>query len=381
MSDINLNFPPWLLVGLALMIALPVTTVVMAGLGTAAYRIRRRDRSRRLAGIKWTALIVAPFWLGGLVFGSVWLISEIHRQLEGAAHYFTLDKAAEVDGIALPAGTLVELDETKALASAELPDGATLALRGATWRGKIVFVEPAHAPNGAHGQIAEGTLAAPANFDGVPCQAGGPAIFFWGGRLMECTLSQDEDAFASVAGPDGVAKVRKFRCSAGDKVDMAGLRPGEIEGCRLAEPADFGEITCAASERILVVNGDLAACTFAKPARFGSLDAPAGTLVTYYDGHPSNFTLPQGAPVDGFGLSLPAGTEGSFCYHSKALERLMLDRSAYVTIEGVKLTGAIDFDCGTFRSGALFEDTVVGDYRRQRGELVSRDDILSHKGG
>jgi hypothetical protein len=50
-------------------------------------------------------------------------------------------------------------------------------------------------------------------------------------------------------------------------------------------------------------------------------------------------------------------------------------------IEGVKLTGWIDFDCGSFRSGQLFEDTVLAGRLRQRGERVSREDLSSRNGG
>ena len=120
----------------------------------------------------------------------------------------------------------------------------------------------------------------------------------------------------------------------------------------------------------------------ASSARFGPLKLPAGSSVTYYDGRPSNFRLPaQGGPVDGFGLSLPAGTEGSFCYHSDAPERLMVSRTAYVTIDGVKLTGFIDFRCGVFHSGLLFEHTLIEGKWRERGELVLRDEIVPKQGG
>jgi hypothetical protein len=86
-------------------------------------------------------------------------------------------------------------------------------------------------------------------------------------------------------------------------------------------------------------------------------------------------------PVDALGLGLPAGTEGGFCYRKAALEHLSVDRTAYVVVAGVKLTGWIDFDCGSFRSGQLFEDTMVAGRRRQRGELVSHEDLSARNGG
>lgn len=385
MSDIGIIFPFWFTAGLALIVALPVTTAIMVGLGVAAYRIRRRDRTRRLTGLKWSAIIIGPFWLGELALGGWMLVSLIHANIENAQRYFTLDKAAEIDGIVLPAGTRVELDENRALKVAELPDGATVTLRGASWQGKVEFAEPAHAPNAARGQITDGTLAASTAIDGIPCRAGGRVTFFWGGQLMGCTLSQNTEIAATMAKADGTAQARKLRCLAGDTVELDGVRAGELGGCRLAEAAEFGDIACAAGERILVSSGYVAACTFAKPARFGPLSLPAGSSVTYYDGRPSNFRLPaRGSPVDGFGLSLPPGTEGAFCYRKDALDRLTVSRTAYVTIENVKLTGFIEFDCAAdsaFRTGMLFEDTMVAGKWRQRGETISRNDLFPKQGG
>jgi hypothetical protein len=385
LSDIGTIFPFWFTAGLALILALPVTTAIMVGLGVAAYRIRRRDRSRRLTGLKWSAIAVAPFWLGGLALGGWILLSLVLDKIEGAQRDFTLDKAAEVDGVALPAGTRVELDESRVLKVAELPDGAAVTLRGASWRGRIEFAEPAHAPNAAHGQITDGTLAASAAIDGIPCRVGGRATFFWGGQLMGCTLSQDTEIAATIGTADGATQTQRLRCLAGDTVELDGLRAGELGGCRLAAAAEFGDFACAAGERILVSTGFVAACTFAKPARFGPLSLPAGSSVTYYDGRPSDFRLPApGAAVDGFGLSLPPGAEGAFCYRSEALQRLTVARTAYVVVAGVKLTGFIEFDCsadGAYTSGMLFEDTMVGGKWRQRGEPVSRDDLFPQKGG
>jgi hypothetical protein len=382
LSDIGINFPIGFVFWLALILVLPVTTAILAGLGIAAYRIRRRDRTRRLTGLKWSAIAVTPFWIGGIAFGGWILFSTVLAKTESAQRYFTLDKAAEIDGVALPTGTRVELDESHVLKIAELPDGATVTLRGASWQGKIEFAEPAHAPNAAHGQISDGTLAGATAIDGIPCQAGGRVMFFWGGRLMGCTLSQDTDIAATIGTADGATRTKELRCLAGDTVELDGLRAGELGGCRLAAAAEFGDFACAARERILVSNNYVAICTLAKAARFGPLNLPAGSSVTYHEGRPSMFRLPApGAAVDGFGLSLPAGTEGAFCYRSEVVDRLTVSRTAYVVIEGVKLMGSIDFDCGAFKSGTLFEDTLIGGKWRQRGDLLSREDLLPAKGG
>jgi hypothetical protein len=42
----------------------------------------------------------------------------------------------------------------------------------------------------------------------------------------------------------------------------------------------------------------------------------------------------------------------------------------------VKLTRIVEFDCGTFRDGQLFEDAMIGGSRRRAGDVVTRADLL-----
>jgi hypothetical protein len=65
-SDIGLKFDVVSWFGLALLYVLPVTTLIMAGIGIAWFVLRRRGHGRRLAIVRWSAAAVAPFWLGGI---------------------------------------------------------------------------------------------------------------------------------------------------------------------------------------------------------------------------------------------------------------------------------------------------------------------------
>src|SRR5690242_21648692 len=121
MSDTGFIFPSWIQAGFALTIILPVTTSVVLGLGIVAYRRRRLDPGRPLAALKWTAIIIVPLVLGGLGFGASMLVGTIRARIDQAQRYFMLDRTVEIEGIALPAGTRVELDESHALKVAELP--------------------------------------------------------------------------------------------------------------------------------------------------------------------------------------------------------------------------------------------------------------------
>lgn len=377
MSDVGINFPPWFGIAILLFFSLPFTTVILAVLGIAWFGLRRRPAGKSLRIVKWSALAVAPFWFGGLVLGGLWLVSEIQREIYGAQHYFNLHDAAEVDGIRLPAGTQVTLYEDGALDVAELPEGAAVALLGSTWQGKLEFAMPAQTPNGEHSQITTGTLAAPSVIDGIPCEAGPEVHFFSDGSLMYCTLSADTTVGAAIRAADRVITTQNFRCRAGNPIHLQGARPsGQLESCVLAEPAQIGQTLCADNAELQIWNGLLQTCTLAKPTRFGPLDLPAGSKVTYYSGAPSSFMLSQtGNAIDGFGLRLPPGTEASFCAEAMALRQLNVDRSRYVAIAGIKLTGDIKFDCGKFRNGQLFEDTIVAGNQRRAGDLVTQADL------
>lgn len=378
MSDVGINFPPWFGVAILLAGSLPFTTAILAGLAIAWFGLRRRSAGRSPRIVRWSALAVAPFWLGGLALNGLWLVSEINREIYGAQHYFKLHAAAEVDGIRLPAGTQVTLYEDGALGVAELPEGATAARHGATWQGKLEFAMPAQAPNGKHGQITTGTLAAPSIIDGIPCEAGPEVHFFSDGTLMYCTLSADTTVGAAIRAADRAATTQHFRCRAANSLHLQGASPsGQLENCTLAAPAQIGPLTCADNAEVRIWNGNLDSCTLAKPVRFGPLDLPAGSKVTYYDGAPNSFALPQaGDAIDGFGLRLPPGAEAFFCAKAMALRQLNVDRSRYVAIAGVKLTGDIEFDCGKFQSGQLFEDAMVGGSQRRAGDLVTQAELF-----
>jgi hypothetical protein len=45
-------------------------------------------------------------------------------------------------------------------------------------------------------------------------------------------------------------------------------------------------------------------------------------------------------------------------------------------IAGVKLTGRMNFDCGRFEYGVLFEDTVLHGRRLARGAGISYGDVF-----
>ena len=378
MSDVGISFPWWFGVGVLLLYALPFTTLLLAGLAAAWVRLRRRPAGRLLPIVRWSALIIAPFWLGGAWCGAEIWIGNVQRDLAEARRHTTLTQTTEIAGAHYPAGTEITRDESGKLQFADLPEGATATLAGAEWRGRIEFVEPGHAPGGAQGIVASATLAAPAAIQGVPCQAGEEAHFFWDGTLMVCTLAADATVAAVIRAPDARGAGRQdFRCLAGHPVHLQGARPsGQLESCVLAAPAQIGEVACADRAEISLWNARLTACTLAKPTPFGPLDLPAGTKVTYYDGKPSEFALPQtGDAVDGFGLLLPPGTEAAFCAEAPALARLELGESRFVTIAGVKLTGSVGFDCGTFRDGRLFEDAVVAGKPHRAGDLMTRADL------
>ena len=52
-----------------------------------------------------------------------------------------------------------------------------------------------------------------------------------------------------------------------------------------------------------------------------------------------------------------------------------MPEGSYVAIAGVKLTGRMNFECGKFEYGALFEEAVLAGRRLPRGAAISSDDL------
>ena len=80
-------------------------------------------------------------------------------------------------------------------------------------------------------------------------------------------------------------------------------------------------------------------------------------------------------PLQAFGMELPSHTEVSLCRDQWAVDQLAVPSNAYVEIAGVKLTGYINFKCGLFLHGSLFEDTRIRGKLWTSGQAVFREDL------
>jgi hypothetical protein len=363
-----MHFPWWFLPLSILTLAVPVTSLALIGTGLGWFISRRKGRAGAARAFAWWTAAIAAFWLPGAGFGG-WMISGMMAEdAERARLNYTVREATVIDGIDIPAGAMVSRGEDGALRSVSLPDGVTLAASGATWQHGVEF--------GARGWVTDASLAADATIQNIPCQHDQMVRFWSKDELGGCTLSRDATVEVTIKEANGTSRRQSFSCRAGTAIETQLLGHGEMGVCTLATPAAIGGVTCAAGAELKLVNAMLYSCTLAQQTRFGPVELPPGSFVAYVGGRPEWFRLPPAGPsVDGFGLSLPVGTEAGFCYQSEALQRLSVDQTAFVTIAGVKLTGAIDFDCGQFHSGVLFEDAMIGGKQRQRGEVVSQADL------
>lgn len=363
-----MHFPWWFLPLAILTLAVPVTSLALIGTGIGWLISRRKGRPSAARSFAWWTIAITPFWLAGAGFGG-WMISGMMAEdAERARLNYKLHEATVIDGVNIPAGVMVSLNKDGTLRSVSLPDGVTLAASGATWQHGVEF--------GARGWVSDASLAADATIQNIPCQHDQIVRFWSKDELEGCTLSRDTTVKVTIKETSGTSREQSFSCRGGTAFETALLSHGEMGACTLATPAAIGGVTCAAGAELKLVNAMLYSCTVATQTRFGPVELPPGSFVAYVAGRPEWFRLPPaGLAVDGFGLSLPAGTEAAFCYRSEALQRLAVDQTAYVTIAGVKLTGAIDFDCGQFQNGVLFEDAMIGGKQRQRGEVVSQADL------
>jgi len=74
-------------------------------------------------------------------------------------------------------------------------------------------------------------------------------------------------------------------------------------------------------------------------------------------------------------MALPPGAVVGLCDQSWDVEWLSAPEDTYVTIAGTKLTGRINFDCGRFEHGTIFEATALGE-QLPRGAAISSDDLF-----
>jgi hypothetical protein len=363
-----MHLPWWFVLLSMLSLTVPVTSLVLVGTGIGWLISRKKGRFGPARLFAWSTVAIAPFWLAGTGFG-VWMISGMMAEdAERARLNYKMREATVIDGVDIPAGAMVSRYNDGTLRAVSLPDGMTLAASGATWQHVVDF--------GARGWVTDGSLAADAVIQGIPCRHDHIADFWNKDQLRGCTLSRDTTVEVTIKDTGGASRTQSLSCRAETPIETQLVGHGEVGVCTLAAPAEIGGVGCAAGTELKLVNGMLSSCTVATPTRFGPIELPPGSFVAYVAGRPEWFRLPPSGPaVDAFGLNLPPGTEASFCYQSEALQRLAVDQTAYVTVEGVKLTGAIDFDCGRLQRGVLFEDAMVGGKRRQGGEIVSQADL------
>jgi hypothetical protein len=138
----------------------------------------------------------------------------------------------------------------------------------------------------------------------------------------------------------------------------------------------IGMIACAGGTEIVLSGDGLDICTLVSAQRVGPFDLSAETLVVFVGGRLDKFEMPPtSARLTISGIVLPPGTVVGLCDRSWEVEWLSVPEDSYVAIAGVKLTGRMNFDCGKFEYGALFEDTVLHGRLLPRGTSISDNDL------
>ncbi|HSY87496.1 MAG TPA: hypothetical protein VLA85_13085, partial [Verrucomicrobiae bacterium] len=360
--------------------ALPVTTLLMLGLGAAYFLGRRRVRLRRR--LAWplaaAAAVVGATWIAGIGFWAARLADQIGSDIYQARHHYRLEAATVVAGIALPQGSWVSVDEAGRLYEIEAEPGAAVSIDGARWQGDIRLILPANPTASDRGMVKSATLAADATLQGTPCRAGEPVEFAEdGGELQHCTLAQPTVVAAEIADAGGGRLVVDLACAAGRDIDFRIVGHRLLEHCVLAEAAEVGGVACAGGEEIALSGDGLDACTLASAQRVGAFDLAAGTRIRFSQGRLSEIeTIRGSAPLAVSGLDIPPGTTIALCDRSPDIDYLEVPEDSAVAVAGVKLTGRMNFDCGKFQYGSLFEDSVLGGRSLPRHASISREDIF-----
>src|ERR1700730_6989895 len=179
MSDIGLNITVLDIFVYGVIAALPLTTILLVILVVARRGIGHAATRR---GLHWALnagiIAVGPFWaIGAGLTGWLW-INGVTEEMRAASRHFTLTADRTIDGVDLPAGAEVTLDDYDRLESAALPSGIAVALDGSTWRGFIKFGYRQETDLSAPTRISVGVPGTDTAFDGVLCRAGQP-VAFW----------------------------------------------------------------------------------------------------------------------------------------------------------------------------------------------------------
>jgi len=369
MSDIGLEFSTLDILGIGLILALPLTTIILVLL--VALRLRRR-RWALTAGI----VVVAPLWGAGAGLLAWLALDGFIEQMRAASRHFILANERSISGVPLPAGAEVNLSDDDRLASVKLPAGTTVTLEGVTWRDEIEFfsTDPA-SPR----RVRSAILAADTTFDGVPCRLGQPVGFAGSGRLRSCMLARDTPTQAEIADGERGRRRVHLACAADRAFE---LQPGEaaqvVERCTLAQPAEVADLPCARGSEIEIFNGRLVSCTLGAAQRFHGMEIPEGSILhlTNSPHRIERFALPTlTSPFQAFGMDLPSGAEVWLCREEWKVDQVSVPSGAYVEIAGVRLTGYLNFDCGLFRDGSLYEDSRIHGEMWPGGRTVFRADL------
>jgi hypothetical protein len=280
-------------------------------------------------------------------------------------------------GIEIATGSWVSIDEEGLLYAIETAEGAVVSIDGALWRGDIRLISPHNRKTADRGMIKSATLAEDATIQGIPCRAEMPVEFSeYGGDLQHCTLMKRADLPAEVDGGQGGKVTKNVSCATNRDVWLRTFERRLLERCVLAETTAIGMIACAGGKELTLSDVGLDTCTLASAQRLGPFGLSAGSLVHFGQGRLARIEMPPTSEQFSIsGIDLPPGTVVGLCDQSWDVEWLSVPEDSYVTIAGIKLTGRMNFDCGRFEYGTLFEATVLGSRQLARGAAISSDDL------
>jgi len=377
MSDISISFPPWMIAWFLIGEATPFITLISISLAAALFFNRGTGRSRRVRWLKWTLAIVGGLWVGGISFWAAGLLDEIKTDIYQARHHYRLEKAPLLSGIEIPRGSRVSLDKKGLLCAIEAPEGAVVSIDGAPWRGDIRLILTRNRKTTDRGMIRSATLATDAMIQGIPCRAGMPVEFSeYGGELQHCTLTKRTDVPAEIDEGQNGKTTKDVSCAKDQGVWLRTFEHRLLERCVLAETVTIGMIKCAGGKDVVLSGDGLDTCTLASAQRVGSFDLSAATLIHFRQGRLERLEMSlTSEPLSVSGIDLPPGTVVDLCDQSSDVEWLSVPQDSYVTILGIKLTGRMNFDCGKFEYGTLFEATTLGGRHLLRGAVISSDDL------
>jgi hypothetical protein len=196
-------------------------------------------------------------------------------------------------------------------------------------------------------------LAKPATVEGYPLGTGDRVFRNDDGHVVRVQLAE----------PRMLADIR-----VSGEVQFDGA--GHITRAHLADAHEIETIPCAGDADAEFSAGRLASCKLARNHKLDGISLPAGTDLSLFPGL-WHAVLPDNLGTSVGAIAVPAGVDFRFDRAKRRVIRINVRGDRWVMVDGLRLTGTIDFtEDGRLDSADVFDAVEIGGEHHPAGTFV-----------